>query len=203
MVAVTQATNNNSSLGYAIQRPNRISDPNQFDGRSVAKYFNTAAFTPAAQFVIGTSSRNPVRGPGLQNADLMNRKDVSHHGAGDNLEFRAEAFNVSNTPPFERSKWKLQTRQPRCLGRSPARGNPRDFEFVAKVHFLNQPAIRRYNVRVVMYTRRSLLLGLLCSRAAAGTGHAGNCPSHWRRQAGTHSFRRRSREDCLGQRFAS
>ena len=33
-VAVTQATNNNSSLGFAVQRPNRISDPNQFDGRT-------------------------------------------------------------------------------------------------------------------------------------------------------------------------
>src|SRR6202023_977751 len=44
-VAVTQATNNNSSLGFAVQRPNRVSDPNEFDGRSVARYFNTAAFT--------------------------------------------------------------------------------------------------------------------------------------------------------------
>ena len=31
-VAVTQATNNNSSLGFAVQRPNRIADPNQIDG---------------------------------------------------------------------------------------------------------------------------------------------------------------------------
>src|ERR1022692_1349836 len=37
-VAVTQATNTNSILGFAVQRPNRISDPNQFDGRSVARY---------------------------------------------------------------------------------------------------------------------------------------------------------------------
>src|SRR4029077_21034513 len=70
-VPVTQATNNNSSLGFAVQRPNRINDPNQFGGRNVVKYFNTAAFTAAPQFVIGTGSRNPVRGPGLQNADLM------------------------------------------------------------------------------------------------------------------------------------
>src|SRR5205085_5884149 len=36
-VAISQATNNNSALGYALQRPNRIGDPNQFDSRSVAK----------------------------------------------------------------------------------------------------------------------------------------------------------------------
>ena len=47
-VAVTQATNNNSSLGFAVQRPNRIGDPNEFAGRTVAKYFNTAAFTRGA-----------------------------------------------------------------------------------------------------------------------------------------------------------
>ena len=41
-VAVTQATNNNSSLGYAVQRPNRTANPNDFEGRTVAKYFNTA-----------------------------------------------------------------------------------------------------------------------------------------------------------------
>src|SRR5258708_6435567 len=46
-VPVTQATSNNSSLGFAVQRPNRIGDPNQFDGRSVARHFTTAAF-PAA-----------------------------------------------------------------------------------------------------------------------------------------------------------
>src|SRR5205085_2951485 len=70
-VAVTQATNNNSSLGFAVQRPNRIGDPNHFSDRSTAKYFDTSAFTAAPQFVIGSGSRNPVRGPGLQNADLM------------------------------------------------------------------------------------------------------------------------------------
>ncbi len=30
-VPVTQATNNNSSLGFAVQRPNRTGDPNHFD----------------------------------------------------------------------------------------------------------------------------------------------------------------------------
>ena len=98
-VPVLQATNNNSSLGFAVQRPNRISDPNQFDGRTIAKYFNTAAFTAAPQFVIGNSSRNPVRGPGLQNADLMTGKTFRITERV-NLEFRAEVFNVSNTPPL-------------------------------------------------------------------------------------------------------
>jgi hypothetical protein len=61
-VAVTQATNNNSSLGYAVRRPNRISNPNDFAHRTVAKYFNTAAFSAAPQFVIGNSSGTRFEG---------------------------------------------------------------------------------------------------------------------------------------------
>jgi hypothetical protein len=130
-VAVTQATNNNSSLGFAIQRPNRISNPNDFDARTVAKYFNTAAFTAAGPFVIGNSSRNPVRGPGLQNADLMIGK-VFRITERANLEFRAEAFNVSNTPPLADPNGSFGNA---AFGSITSAGNPRDFEFVAKLHF--------------------------------------------------------------------
>jgi hypothetical protein len=130
-VAVTQATNNNSSLGFAVQRPNRIANPNQFDGRSVAEYFNTAAFTAAPQFVIGTSSRNPVRGPGLQDADLMIGKTF-RLAERVNLEFRAEAFNVSNTPPLNDPNGSFGSA---AFGSIASAGNPRDFEFVGKVHF--------------------------------------------------------------------
>jgi hypothetical protein len=130
-VAVTQATNNNSSLGFAVQRPNIMSDPNQLDGRSVAKYFNTGAFTAAPQFVIGNSSRNPVRGPGLQDADLMIGKTfrITERWS---LEFRAEAYNVSNTPPLNDPSGSFGSA---AFGTITSAGNPRDFEFVVKVHF--------------------------------------------------------------------
>ncbi len=130
-VAVTQATNNNSSLGFAVQRPNRIGNPNNFSGRTVAKYFNTADFTAASQFVIGTSSRNPVRGPGLQNADLMIGKTF-RITERINFEFRAEVFNVSNTPPLNDPNGSFGSA---AFGSITSAGNPRDFEFVGKVHF--------------------------------------------------------------------
>jgi hypothetical protein len=129
--AVTQATNNNSSLGFAVQRPNRISNPNDFSNRSVAKYFNTAAFAAVPQFVIGNSSRNPVRGPGLQEADLMIGKTFRITEAV-RLEFRAEAFNVSNTPPLNDPNGTFGSA---AFGTITSAGNPRDFEFVGKVHF--------------------------------------------------------------------
>jgi hypothetical protein len=130
-VAVSQATNNNSSLGFAVQRPNRIANPNDYAGRSVAKYFDTSAFGAVPQFVIGTSSRNPVRGPGLQNADLMIGKTfrITERWS---FEFRAEAFNVSNTPSLNDPNGSFGSV---AFGTITSAGNPRVFEFVGKVHF--------------------------------------------------------------------
>ena len=130
-VIVTQATNNNSSLGYAVQRPNRIADPNDFAGRSTAQYFNTAAFVGVPQFVIGNSSRNPVRGPGLQNADLMIGKtfrvaDKVH------TEFRVEVFNVPNTPPLADPNGTFGVA---AFGSITSAGNPRVFELAVKVKY--------------------------------------------------------------------
>ena len=105
-VAVTQATNNNSFAGFALQRPNIIGNPNlPADQRSPNRFFNTAfgsapgAFTTAPQFTIGNASRNPVRGPAFRDWDLslVKRTDL---GEKTRMEFRAELFNVTNTPAF-------------------------------------------------------------------------------------------------------
>jgi hypothetical protein len=70
-VTVTQATNNNSLAGFALQRPNIVGNPSLPAGqRSPTHYFNTAAFAPAPQFVIGTASRNPVRRPAYRDLDM-------------------------------------------------------------------------------------------------------------------------------------
>ncbi len=130
-VAVTQAINNNASLGYAVQRPSRIRNPDDFTSRTVAQYFDTAAFTASPQFVIGNSSRNPTRGPGLQNADLMIGKTFQL-GEHARLEVRAEVFNVSNTPPLNDPNGSFGSA---AFGSITSAGTPRAFEFVAKVRF--------------------------------------------------------------------
>lgn len=130
-VAVTQATNNNSSLGFALQRPNRIGDPNSYAVRSASRWFDTTMFTGAPQFTIGNSSRDPVRGPGLQNADLMVAKDFRLAERA-RLEFRAEVFNFSNTPPLGDPNGSFGAA---AFGSITTAGNPRDFEFVLKLHF--------------------------------------------------------------------
>jgi hypothetical protein len=99
-VAVTQTTNFNAFAGFGIQRPNLVGDP-QLPGheRSATRWFNTAAFAIAPQFTIGSSSRNPVRGPAYGNVDLaLSRRVPVTSGAA--IELRAEAFNLLNTSPL-------------------------------------------------------------------------------------------------------
>jgi hypothetical protein len=99
-IAVTQATNFNAFAGFGIQRPNLNGDPSlPSDQRSVSRWINASAFSIAPQFTIGTSSRNPVRGPSYRNVDLalIRRLPVASDKA---LEVRAEAFNLTNTPPL-------------------------------------------------------------------------------------------------------
>ena len=98
-IPVTQATNFNAFAGFGVQRPNLVGDPElPADQRTPNRWFNTSAFAVAPQFTIGSSSRNPVRGPSYRDVDLalMRRIPVS----GRAIEVRAEVFNLLNTPPL-------------------------------------------------------------------------------------------------------
>ena len=99
-ITVTQATNNNSFAGIVLQRPNLTAHPALLPSqRTPAHFFNTAAFSTAPQFTFGNASRNPVRGPAYRNADVAL---VKHTAIGEktDVEFRAEVFDVTNTPAF-------------------------------------------------------------------------------------------------------
>ena len=99
-LAIAQTTNNNAFAGFGTQRPNLVGDPQlPGDERSVARWFDTAAFTAAPPFTLGSSSRNPVRGPGYRSLDVALMRRVPLRGA-QALEVRAEVFNVTNTPPL-------------------------------------------------------------------------------------------------------
>jgi hypothetical protein len=130
-VPVTQATNNLAAFGYAVQRPFRLSNPNDFSARSASAWFDKSAFAAAGPFLIGNSSRNPVRGPGLQNADVMIGKTF-RLSERMSLEFRGEAFNVSNTPPLNDPNGSFGSA---AFGTVTSAGNPRDFEFAGKFRF--------------------------------------------------------------------
>jgi hypothetical protein len=98
-LAIAQTTNNNAFAGFGTQRPNIIGEPElPSDERSTARWFNTAAFAAAPAFTVGSSTRNPVRGPGYRNLDLALMRRIALGRRA--LELRAEVFNATNTPPL-------------------------------------------------------------------------------------------------------
>ena len=131
-LAVTQATNLNAFAGFGVQRPNLVGNPElASDERSTARWFNTAAFAQAAQFTIGTASRNPVVGPGYRALDVMLGKTFQINEAL-RAELRAEAFNVTNTPSLGAPNTSFGTT---AFGTITRAFDPRVFEFALKVHF--------------------------------------------------------------------
>ena len=99
-VTVTQATNNNSFSGVVLQRPNINANPALApNDRTPQHFFNTAAFSTAPQFTFGNASRNPVRGPAYRDADVALVKHTTI-GEKTDVEFRAEMFDITNTPAF-------------------------------------------------------------------------------------------------------
>ena len=131
-LAVVQQTNLNAFAGFGIQRPNRVANPElPSDQRSTARWFNTAAFTQAAQFTLGNSSRNPVVGPSYRALDVMLGKTFPISESV-RAEFRAEAFNVTNTPSLMAPNVNFGNAGFGTITRA---FDPRVFEFVTKVHF--------------------------------------------------------------------
>lgn len=130
-LAVTQATNFNAFAGFGVQRPNRVRDPElPPDERSRARWFDIGAFETAPQFTIGTSSRNPIRGPAYRNVDLVVSRRVAV--ARTSLELRVEAFNLLNTPPLGAPNTVLGTSG---FGSITSAGDPRVIQLAVRLHF--------------------------------------------------------------------
>ena len=131
-IAVTQTTNFNAFAGFGVQRPNLTGDPALPDGaRTTARWFDVTAFAAAPQFTLGSSSRNPVRGPAYRSVDaaLIRRVPLGERPA---LEIRVEAFNVLNTPPLGAPAAVLGAAN---FGTITTAGDPRVIQLAVKLAF--------------------------------------------------------------------
>ncbi len=85
--------------GTFASRPDAVSDPNGFSGRSIEQWISPASFRrlnatkEAGRF--GNEGRNIVQGPGKANVDLSLARTFPMTERL-NLQFRAEAFNAMN-----------------------------------------------------------------------------------------------------------
>jgi hypothetical protein len=96
-----------SASGASLNMPGNAQTPDQVKP-TVAKlgkvgddgtWFDITAFAPVSEVRFGTVGRNTMRSPGVVNADLSLFRTFRLKENW-KLEFRAESFNVSNTPHF-------------------------------------------------------------------------------------------------------
>jgi len=88
---------NTGDSGY--ERPNYIGGNATLSNPTPQEWFNTAAFAIPAAFTYGNFGRNVLRSEGTKNIDLSIFRDFPIR-EGTKLQFRAELFNVFNTPVY-------------------------------------------------------------------------------------------------------
>jgi hypothetical protein len=83
------------------QTPDQIKDNVEIFGDvgDAGTYFDTTAFARVTQVRFGNVGRNTMRGPGQRNLDLSLFRSFILNKSAD-LQFRLEAFNLTNTPHF-------------------------------------------------------------------------------------------------------
>jgi hypothetical protein len=104
---VNVVRSNNPTGSSAGLRPDLVGNPNLPRGkRTLAQYFNTAAFSvdhfsgPGGDpLAPGNAGRNLVVGPGNINLDASIFKEVPIYDRA-KLQLRMESFNALNTPHF-------------------------------------------------------------------------------------------------------
>lgn len=129
-----------SNTGSSNARANAARDPRlPKSQRTLQRFFDTSAITLPAQFTYGNAGRNTGEGPGQVNMDLSLFKsfffgrDNSGHFRPNELQFRVEAFNVSNTPQFQNPNRILGTSQFGSI--TDLVNSPRQIQFALKFFF--------------------------------------------------------------------
>jgi hypothetical protein len=88
------------NAGSGVQWPNRIGSGGLADP-TIARWFDPTAFVSPGNFLYGNSGRNILVGPRTTQFDLSLFKSVAFSAdQRRRLQFRAEAFNLANTPQF-------------------------------------------------------------------------------------------------------
>jgi hypothetical protein len=122
----------NSLSGVGADRPDIIGDPTRDSSRDpVREWFNIRAFTQNREGTFGTAGRNILIGPGLAQMDLSVVKDIPVREQIQ-LQFRAESFNLFNTPNFGLPSSSLTSG---TYGRITSALAPRILQFGLKLRF--------------------------------------------------------------------
>ncbi len=119
-----------ANTGVGAQRPNRIGS-GELGEPTVALWFDKTAFVLPAQFTYGNSGGSILREDSYKTLDvsLFKQFRIGTH----RLQFRAEAFNVTNTVSFSAPNTAIDTA---AGGRvTSTSGTPRQMQFALKYEF--------------------------------------------------------------------
>ncbi|MCI0626192.1 MAG: carboxypeptidase regulatory-like domain-containing protein [Acidobacteria bacterium] len=128
----------NSFSGIGFDHADRVPgvspdlDPDRPRGELIQRYFNLAAFAQNAPGTFGNSGRNILRGPEYANLDFGLMKTFPLKGEKQALTFRAEFFNITNTPHFRSPAQGLSSPRP---GQLLSAREPRILQFALKWHW--------------------------------------------------------------------
>jgi len=112
-------------------RPNRIAS-GKLDHPTVQKWFDTSAFVPQALYTAGNSGPYILYGPTQRHLDVSLFKNFQLNEST-RLQFRAESYNITNTPTFGNPNGALGNAS---FGRiTSTLGTPRQIQFAMKVLF--------------------------------------------------------------------
>jgi hypothetical protein len=136
-----QLTASDASLNMPgnLQTPDQVKDNVEIFGKvgDAGTYFDTTAFARVTDVRFGNVGRNTMRGPGVVNLDMGLFRSFKLTPTV-NLQFRAEAFNVSNTPHFSTPDGDVNSSnfgQILSLNSDLAAGASRQFRFGLRVEF--------------------------------------------------------------------
>ncbi len=96
-----------SNTGSSNYRANALRSPDlPSSQRTVSRYFDTSAFAIPAPYTYGNAGRNTVEGPGQVNFDFslfknFRLRERAGNFGNNEIQFRAEFFNLLNTPQFQ------------------------------------------------------------------------------------------------------
>jgi len=120
-----------ANIGIGGQRPNRLGS-GELDNPTVERWFDTSAFVLPAQFTYGNSGGNILREDSYKSFDfsLFKQFRITERTL---LQFRAECFNVTNTPSFNAPNTAIDNA---AGGRVTSTASvPRQIQFALKLNF--------------------------------------------------------------------
>ena len=124
-----------ANLGASISsdRPNVVASASVAN-QNIAHWFNIQAFAPQAFGTLGNVGRNTLYGPPQRRIDLSLFKDFRLMEFG-TLQFRAEAYNLTNTPSFSNPNSALGNPSFGTISSTNAASTPRQIQLALRLQF--------------------------------------------------------------------